>query len=80
MIKEKKAQKDTIVTSTKDYELRLKDTLWLARELEKAWAALEFYADKRNWEASFVNEYDILGEPGYVHGDHGKRAREALDD
>ena len=49
---------------------------WLKSELEKAWAALEFYADEKNYKYTsdrFSDEPYIL-----IKDDQGKRAREAL--
>lgn len=47
-------------TSTKSY------VHWMADELEKAWAALEMYAN--------INNYDAV-----IHLDEGQVAREALN-
>lgn len=58
------------------------DSEWLIKELEKAWAALEFYAEGTNYVATFlVFEGQIADRTSeLIKGDQGKRAREALDE
>jgi hypothetical protein len=55
---------------------------WVCEELEKAWAALEFYANDRRFYRS--GELDEFGKPGLLNSeifeDSGKRARKALGD
>lgn len=47
------------------------DVQWLIAELEKAWKALEWYAEHAE---SAIAKYDAESQPS------GKRAREALND
>jgi hypothetical protein len=76
----KKRLRDTVNTNT----LFGPDGMWVCRELEKAWSALdkmrsalEFYADERNYERYWV---DGITDSCKVEEDEGKKAREALND
>jgi hypothetical protein len=55
-------------------------TDFLIDELEKAWAALEFYAEIGSWEATIYSPSNGVWQPVYAEGDNGKLAREALNE